>query len=78
MNIVVHDSSMIAAVGEENREAAAADLLLTPPVDAYGLMQFDAIRSIVPVGYAHAQARLAEWAAAGRLAAIPFGHTPRE
>lgn len=69
-------SSMIAAVGEENREATAADLLFSPSVDAYGLMQFDALPDIVEAGYRHAVAQIAEWEQAGRLGAIPHRRLP--
>lgn len=66
-------SSMIAAVGEENREATGADLLFSPPVDAYGLMQFDALPEIVETGHGYAAERLAAWRRDGDLAGIPVG-----
>jgi predicted acylesterase/phospholipase RssA/CRP-like cAMP-binding protein len=64
---VVLRSSMIAAVGRENRESVDADLLFAPPLERYGLMQFDALPAIVEVGYACAKQQLDEWRLAGRL-----------
>jgi len=64
-------SSMIAAVGRENRESLHADLLFAPPLEQYGLMEFAALPKIVDVGYACAKAQLDEWRGAGRLANIP-------
>jgi predicted acylesterase/phospholipase RssA/CRP-like cAMP-binding protein len=70
---VVLRSSMIAAVGRENRESLHADLLFAPPLEQYGLMEFAALPKIVDVGYAYAKAQLDDWQRTGRLANIPRG-----
>jgi predicted acylesterase/phospholipase RssA len=66
-------SSMIAAVGRENRESLNADLLFAPPLEQYGLMEFEALPKIVAVGYAFAKAQLDEWRRVGRLTNILQG-----
>ena len=68
---VVLRSSMIAAVGRENRESLNADLLFAPPLEQYGLMEFGALSKIVDVGYAYARAQLNDWQQTGRLASLP-------
>ena len=64
-------SSMIAAVGRENRESQDADFLFAPPLDQYGLMEFDALPKIVDVGYTWAKTQLDQWRREGRLALFP-------
>ncbi len=68
-------SSMLAAVDRENREALNADLLFSPPIEQFGLMEFTALAKIVEVGYTYAAAEVTAWEQAGRLAGIPHGRT---
>jgi predicted acylesterase/phospholipase RssA len=44
------------------RDAKAhADLLFTPPVEVFGLMEFEAFDRIVEAGYRHATNALQKW-----------------
>ena len=64
-------ASMIAAVGRENVESEHADYLFAPPIERYGLLEFQAIREIVDVGYSFATRQLDEWRDANRLELLP-------
>lgn len=64
-------SSMIAAVGRENVESQRADYLFAPPVDGYGLLEFEAIREIVDIGYTFATHQLETWRETDRLRLLP-------
>ena len=70
---VLSRSSMLAAVDRENKEALNADLLFTPPIHEFGLMEFTALPKIVEAGYTYAVAQLEAWEQAGRFADIPRG-----
>lgn len=69
-------SSMIAAVGRENLESQHADLLFVPPVEQYGLMEFQALARIVDAGYTYASAQLETWRRAGHLDLLPPASEP--
>jgi predicted acylesterase/phospholipase RssA len=61
-----------------NRVAAEhahqADFMLRLPVEAYRLLQFDALDDIIATGYTHARDQVAEWCASGALG--PLGARP--
>ena len=65
-------SSMIAAVGRENRESQHAHFLFVPPVEQYGLMEFTALRQIADVGHTFATTQLEAWRREGRLTVLPL------
>jgi predicted acylesterase/phospholipase RssA/CRP-like cAMP-binding protein len=66
MEIALRASMLHSARGE--REALAdADLTLRPDIDAFRLMDFDAMDALVKVGYEYARGELAAWAGAGKL-----------
>jgi predicted acylesterase/phospholipase RssA len=44
-----------------------ADFLVDVPVDAYGLLDFDALDEMVEIGYRHARGEVQAWSQAGHL-----------
>ena len=67
---VVMRASMLHSISREREAVAAADLRLRPPVEPFGLMDFDRLEEIVAVGYEHARHAVREWVEAGRAADV--------
>jgi NTE family protein/lysophospholipid hydrolase len=65
---VVSRSTMLASARRELDVLARADLAFRPPIDAFGLLDFGQLDTLVKIGYDHARARLEEWDKEGRLA----------
>jgi predicted acylesterase/phospholipase RssA len=69
MEVALRASMLHSARGE--REAIeAADFALRPPIDAFRLMDFDALDPLVRVGYEYARDEVASWIANGALERI--------
>jgi predicted acylesterase/phospholipase RssA len=60
----------VRVAGEVKRDA---DLYLHPPVEEFGMLQFDAIDRIAEIGYAYTQARIAEHGGAAGLLDSLYG-----
>lgn len=56
-------TATLASAGRARAVERDADLYLRPPVDAFGLLDFERIHQIVDAGYTYAGARLAKWKA---------------
>jgi predicted acylesterase/phospholipase RssA/CRP-like cAMP-binding protein len=54
-------SSLVASAAHSRAMHRRADLVLTPPVGSFGLLDVRAFDRIVAVGYEHARERLAAW-----------------
>jgi len=66
-------ASLLHSAHRERTALENADFALRPPIDGFGLMNFDAIDRLVQVGYDHARAEVAAWVASGRLADLVGG-----
>ncbi len=58
---LVFRTTMLGSISRVNTVKAIADFYLRPPVEAYGMLQFDAIDEIVDVGYRYAKAEPGKW-----------------
>jgi predicted acylesterase/phospholipase RssA/CRP-like cAMP-binding protein len=54
-------TTMLSSAHKANWVQAEADLYLRPPVDHFGLIEYEAIDEIVQAGYEHAQEKIQEW-----------------
>ncbi|HEY0371535.1 MAG TPA: hypothetical protein VGD79_06015, partial [Thermoanaerobaculia bacterium] len=61
---------MLASSRREREILASADLVFHPPIDRFALMDFEALRDIVQVGYDSACKQLDGWRADGQLAKV--------
>jgi NTE family protein len=67
-------ASLVASFAHSRAMHGQSDLVLTPPVERFGLLDVRAFDRIVEVGYEHARERLAGWkppARASRAASAP-------
>ena len=55
-------ASLLHSTWREKEALQQADFCLRPPVDAFSLMQFDAMDQIAAAGYEYARQAVAEWA----------------
>jgi NTE family protein len=62
---VVMRASLLHSVYREREAMELADLCLRPPIDAFGLMEFDALESIVAAGYEYARTAVPAWVETG-------------
>jgi predicted acylesterase/phospholipase RssA len=69
-------ASMLHSASGERLALDDADLALRPPIDGFGLMNFDALDPLVEVGYQYAREEVAKWVAGGALAGL--GADPAE
>ncbi len=58
---VLMGSTLLSSVGHTRRVMSEADLCIEPPVDRYGLLQFEALEELVDVGYQHARGEIERW-----------------
>lgn len=58
---LVFRTTMLGSISRVNTVKALADCYLRPPVEEYGMLQFDAIDEIVDVGYRYAKTELENW-----------------
>jgi len=56
-------STEIGTVARVRELGARADLLLSPPVDRFNILDVTRFKDIVEAGYLHTQERLPEWLA---------------
>jgi len=63
-------ASMLHSASRERAALDSADLTLRPPIDGFGLMDFEGLETLVEVGYAHAREEAAKWVASGALAGL--------
>jgi len=54
-------ASLVSSSAHSRAMHAEADLMLTPPVAQFGLLDVGAFDEIIAVGYEHARERLAAW-----------------
>ena len=66
-------ASLVASAAHSRAMHGQADLVLTPPVGEFGLLDVGAFDRIVEVGYEHARQRLGAWKPSTR---VPFAATP--
>jgi predicted acylesterase/phospholipase RssA/CRP-like cAMP-binding protein len=64
---VVMRAALLHSASREREALEIADLSLHPPIDAWGLMEFDALEPIVGAGYEYARGAVAEWLASGAV-----------
>ena len=60
-------ASMLASSRRQDDAVKAADLVFHPPIDEFGLLEFDAIERLEQVGYEHAKQQIEAWRTAGAL-----------
>jgi predicted acylesterase/phospholipase RssA/CRP-like cAMP-binding protein len=60
-------ASMLASSRKQDDAVRSADLVFHPPINEFGLLEFDAIERLEQVGYDHARAQIEEWRASGAL-----------
>ncbi|HEX2121537.1 MAG TPA: hypothetical protein VHL59_07835, partial [Thermoanaerobaculia bacterium] len=60
-------ASLLASSRRQSDALKMADLVFHPPIDAFGLMDFDAIDALEQIGYDHARTQIDAWRAAGSL-----------
>ncbi|HEX5724100.1 MAG TPA: cyclic nucleotide-binding domain-containing protein [Longimicrobiaceae bacterium] len=68
---VVMRASMLHSIYREKTALLDADLSLRPPIDAFSLMDFDALDQLVEVGYAYTREAVREWQDAGGSERVP-------
>jgi NTE family protein/lysophospholipid hydrolase len=68
---VVLRASLLHSTWRERMAVQEADLCLRPPVEAFGLLDFERLDDLVAIGYDYAREALAAWAEGG-------GALPRE
>jgi predicted acylesterase/phospholipase RssA/CRP-like cAMP-binding protein len=64
---VLMRTTEVSSKQKSNEVKRDADLCLRPPIDEYGVLEFESIDQIVEVGYRYAQEKLAELRAGGTL-----------
>lgn len=52
---------VVGSVPRAEQVRQTADLFLEPPIEKYGMLQFDAMEEIADVGYQYARRKLADW-----------------
>jgi predicted acylesterase/phospholipase RssA len=60
-------ASMLASSRKQDDAVQTADLVFHPPIDTFGLLEFEAIEKLEQVGYEHARGEIEKWRAAGKL-----------
>jgi len=60
-------ASMLASSRRQDDAVKSADLVFHPPIDEFGLLEFDAIERLEQVGYEHAKQQIEAWRTAGAL-----------
>jgi NTE family protein len=60
-------ASMLASSRRQDDAVKTADLVFHPPINEFGLLDFDAIERLEQVGYEHARQQIEAWRAAGTL-----------
>ncbi|HEX2123885.1 MAG TPA: cyclic nucleotide-binding and patatin-like phospholipase domain-containing protein [Thermoanaerobaculia bacterium] len=60
-------ASLLASSRRQSDALKMSDLVFHPPIDAFGLMDFDAIDALEQIGYDHARTQIDAWRAAGSL-----------
>ena len=55
-------TTMLSSISRVNTVKGQADLYLRPPVESYGMLEFDAIDDIAEAGYRYAREKVQEWA----------------
>jgi predicted acylesterase/phospholipase RssA len=63
-------ASLLHSASREREALDSADFTLRPPIDGFGLMDFDALEPLVEVGYAYAREEVAKWVESGALAGL--------
>ncbi|MFL5384695.1 MAG: cyclic nucleotide-binding domain-containing protein [Longimicrobiaceae bacterium] len=63
-------ASLLHSASREREALDSADFTLRPPIDGFGLMDFDALEPLVDVGYTYARAEVAKWMESGALAGL--------
>jgi NTE family protein/lysophospholipid hydrolase len=63
-------ASLLHSTSRERAALDNADFTLRPPIDSFGLMDFDALEPLVAVGYAYAREEVAKWVESGALAGL--------
>ncbi len=58
---VLMGSTLLSSVGHTRRVMGESDLCIEPPVDRYGLLQFEALEELVEAGYQHARGEIERW-----------------
>ncbi len=58
---VLMGSTMLSSVGRAQRVMADADLCLEPPIERFGLLEFEAMEDLVEVGYRYALGEIESW-----------------
>jgi len=60
-------ASMLASSRRQDDAVKTADLVFHPPINEFGLLEFDAIERLEKVGYEHARGEIERWRAEGVL-----------
>ena len=67
---ILFRTSVLSAIHHQRVTQGDADVILRPPTDEYGIMQFEAIDEIVDAGYRYASEAIKEWPADLAVAAL--------
>jgi predicted acylesterase/phospholipase RssA len=60
-------ASMLASSRQQDDAVRSADLVFHPPINQFGLLEFDAIEKLEQAGYDDARAQIEKWRAEGAL-----------
>jgi len=60
-------ASMLASSRRQDDAVKTADLVFHPPINEFGLLEFEAIEKLERVGYEHASAQIEAWRSGGAL-----------
>ena len=64
-------ASLLHSASRERHSLEEADLCLRPPIDEFGLMDFDRLDDIAEAGYTYAREALRAWQEKGALTPVP-------
>jgi predicted acylesterase/phospholipase RssA/CRP-like cAMP-binding protein len=67
---IVLRAAMLASARREREIMKDADFVFHPPINQFGLMDFQSMHAIVNVGYQHATEQLGAWSRDGQLAKV--------
>src|SRR6202008_4808743 len=66
-------ASLLHSASREREALDTADFTLRPPIEGFGLMDFEGLDQLVQVGYGYARDEIAKWVAGGELGGVGGG-----
>jgi predicted acylesterase/phospholipase RssA len=70
---VLMRTTLLGSSSKQNLMARQADLVIRPPLEEFGLLEFKSFDRIVEIGYKHALEQLEAWSASRRDPEAPAG-----